>query len=89
MTSGINKLVNTFASLNKDTVPSISYGTVTSTSPLSITQEIAEERVPITEGFLVLSKTCKATSAWEALAVGEKVILLSFNGDQKFFVERI
>lgn len=77
------------SNLSRDTVSQISYGTVTSVSPLAITQEVAEDRVPLTEGFLVLSKTCKETAAWGALEVGEKVILLSFNGDQKFFVERI
>lgn len=73
----------------------LSYGTVTSASPLVITRD---DGAAFTAGFLVLSRSCRALSVqiqgetvqlWSGLSVGEKVILLSFNSGQRHFVERL
>lgn len=73
-------------------------GTVTSISPLKITYMAAESKeVTLTSSLLVLPFTCKAKTItvqgetvqlWGDLAVGEKVILTSFNSGNRFFVER-
>lgn len=112
MTNGVNRLLNTMAGAGRDTVSGLSYGTVININPLIITREGEDSRVPLTAGFLVLSRICKPFSIstaihfhetpagtssteletlliWPGLSIGERVILLSFDGDQKFFVERI
>jgi len=80
-----------------NSVSELSYGTVTSVNPLVITRDGG---AALTAGFLVLSRTCKELTVqtetsgetvrvWPGLSIGEKVILLSFNSSQKFFVERM
>ena len=82
-------------SKNAGSISELTYGTVSSVSPLVITRD---NGINLTSGFLVLSKTCRALSVqiqgvpveiWPALTVGEKVILLSFSSGQRFFVERM
>lgn len=104
MSNAANKMLRTITGVGSDTASRImselSYGTVTSINPLKITRETESGRTEYTAGFLVLSRTCKELTAqtatsgeivqvWPGLSVGEKVILLSFNGNQKFFVERM
>lgn len=90
----------------------ISFGVVTSVSPLTITREGDDTRTPIPSSLLVLSPHCKPfsitttshrhtipegvtstelqeISIWKGLQKGEKVILMSFNSGQRFFVERV
>ena len=115
MSNAPNRLLEvmnkTSASAAEKTMSGISYGTVTSISPLVITRETENGRVPLSGDLLVLSRTCKPltiTAAehthtiptgtasmelqeliiWPGLSVGEKVILISFNGNQRYLVER-
>lgn len=98
MSDAASRIFTSMAGAGKDTVSELSYGVVTSTSPLVITRESGESRTPLSAGFLVLAKTCKKldividgtpVQIWPDLAIGETVILLSYNAGQKFFVERI
>ena len=90
--SGANRILDVMASLGAgaaaQSASGLSYGTVTEVSPLTIVRD--GERAPITEGFLVLSVLCRPVpNLWGGLSVGEKVVLLSFDSNQKFFVERL
>lgn len=89
MGSGANRILQTMAKVSPDTISTLSYGTVQSIDPLVIVRESESgARTPLTAEFLILSKTCQSTPAWPALDIGERVVLLSFNGNQRFFVER-
>ena len=90
--SGANRILDVIASLGAGAAAAsasgLSFGTVTEIEPLTIVRD--GERAPITGSFLTLSVTCRpAPGLWGGLSVGEKVVLLSFDSNQRFFVERL
>ena len=98
MSIGAKRLLDTMNSAgvraSAQVASQLVYGTVSSVNPLTITRDGDVDRDPLTENFLVLSRTCKRLYAggalvWDDLAVGDTVVLLSFNSGQKHFVERV
>ena len=97
MSNAADRLVSIMDARSKGAgaVSELAYGTVTSVSPLVIARDGG---AALTPGFLVLSRTCKELKVevqgnmveiWPDLTIGEKVILLSFSNQQRFFVERM
>lgn len=63
------------------------YGTVTTTSPLSVS---IDNRLTIPQQFLKLSVLCRQTSLWRGLQSGDKVIMLNDpNGKNYYVMERV
>ena len=85
--SAANRLVSTISQLGRDTVSTLCYGTVTKLTPLTVTRE---DGIEIPESFLALTRLCKPFGTlWEGLEMGETVMLISLNGNQRFLVERL
>lgn len=91
----MSKIGNESAQMTRSEIIS---GTVTSTSPLSISFMAEESKqITIPAGMLVVPYTCREKSIvvqgetvrlWGNLAVGERVILLSANNGQRYLVNR-
>lgn len=98
-----DRLLRTMTQIGNDSAGAIKSeiysGTVSSVSPLQITMMANESKsVSLPSSLLVVPFTCKAkiitvqgeaVQLWGDLAVGEHVVLVSFNSGQRYLVERV
>lgn len=82
MSNAFNKIVESLSKTNIDTVSELIYGEIITINPLSI--KINENTI-LPYNFFIINKLYDI-GVYEPLKINDKVVLLSFNGGQLYYI---